>query len=60
MFFAGMVANVSSDGIADSKDHVAGTVTFAQVSPGSSVFVAREALFHSSFNSHILASDYPS
>ena len=55
-----MVANVSSDGIADSKDHVAGTVTFAQVSPGSSVFVAREALFHSSFNSHILARDYPS
>ena len=37
-----MVANVSSDGIADSKDHVSGTITFAQVSPGSSVFVARE------------------
>ena len=36
-----MVANVSSDGITDSKDNITGTITLAQVSPGSSVFVAR-------------------
>ena len=35
-----MVANVSSDGITDSEDSISGTITLAQVSPGSSVFVA--------------------